>query len=207
MIAHKTIITPGTAETEEKKSRFIGYTCHCETEEEALNFINGIKKKHFDARHNCYAYIIGEKGEIMRASDDGEPQKTAGQPILSALTSADLKNVCLVVTRYFGGTLLGTGGLVRAYGLTAEEALKASKIVRITPGHILKVTVNYSDIKKIEYVFSSAGITVSDTEYAEKVVFTLKIPDEKIDDIVLKITEITAGKAEITKCEEIGIEG
>ncbi len=206
MIAHKTITIPGTAETEEKKSRFIGYTCHCETEEEALSFINGIKKKHFDARHNCYAYIIGEKGEIMRASDDGEPQKTAGQPILSVLTSADLKNVCLVVTRYFGGTLLGTGGLVRAYGSTAEAALKASKIVRIIPGHILKVTVSYADIKKTEYAFSSGGITVLGTEYAENVIFTLKIPDEKKEDIVLKITEITAGKAAINIAEEVGIE-
>ncbi len=207
MIAHKTITIPGTAETEEKKSRFIGYTCHCKTEEEALNFINGIKKKHFDARHNCYAYIIGEKGEITRASDDGEPQKTAGQPILAALTTAELKNVCLVVTRYFGGTLLGTGGLVRAYGLTACAAINASKIAQIIPGHIIKITCEYSEIKKIEYILSSNDITVSGTDYAEKVIFTLQIPDEKTDDIALKITEITAGKAKIDIMEEVGIEG
>ena len=110
-----TILEPGTGEIVEKKSRFIGYVSHVESEEEANLFITGIKKRHYDARHNCYAYTVGEEQPLMRFSDDGEPGGTAGKPILEVITGNKLCNVCIVVTRYFGGTLLGTGGLVRAY--------------------------------------------------------------------------------------------
>lgn len=118
---YETILEAGTDEIVEKKSRFIGYVCHIESEEEALDFVTSIKKKHYDARHNCYAYSIGEEQPLLRFSDDGEPGGTAGKPILEVITGRGLHNVCIVVTRYFGGTLLGTGGLVRAY----TEASKA----------------------------------------------------------------------------------
>ena len=195
MTEHKTVLKPGNGEIEEKRSRFIGTVVHCESEDEALAFIESIRKKHYDARHNCYAYVIGEKGELERASDDGEPQKTAGQPILSVLRGAELKNVCCVVTRYFGGTLLGTGGLVRAYTDAARLAVQDAEVITNRPGRILTIKTDYTDMGKIQYTLAQEDLTPADISYAENVVITVCVPENMLSSIQKKITEATAAKA------------
>ena len=127
---YQVLLTAGQAEIVEKKSRFIAYLAKCESEEEATDFIEKIKKKHWDARHNCSALVIGDSAQLTRCSDDGEPAGTAGRPMLEVLLGSGVRNVAVVVTRYFGGVLLGTGGLVRAYSQAVKEALAASKIGR-----------------------------------------------------------------------------
>ena len=144
MKEYKTIIEDGTGEYVEKKSRFIGYVRHVENEEEADAFILEIKKKHYDARHNCSAYIVGEEKEILRFSDDGEPGGTAGKPILEVITGNELHNVCIVVTRYFGGTLLGTGGLVRSYTEAAKECISDTEIV--TKCLVIPLTISFVNV-------------------------------------------------------------
>ena len=144
----------GEGEITEKKSRFIAHVLPVESEEEALLQIENIKKKYWDARHNCFAFIMGKNNEIQRFSDDGEPQGTAGKPILEVLMGENLRNTLIVVTRYFGGTLLGTGGLVRAYGLSSKEGLKNSVIKEVCPGVNFSVTTDYNSIGKIKYIMS-----------------------------------------------------
>ncbi len=195
MTEHKTIIRSGSGEVEEKRSRFIAVAVHCESEEEALAFIESVRKKHYDARHNCFAYIIGEKGELERAGDDGEPQKTAGQPILSVLRGAELKNVCCVVTRYFGGTLLGTGGLVRAYTDSARLAVQNAEIVTNRVGRILTVRTDYTGMGKIQYILAGEELTPADIQYADNVVITVCVPEELLDKVQKKITEATSATA------------
>ncbi len=195
MTEHKTIIRSGSGEVEEKRSRFIAVAVHCESEEEALAFIESVRKKHYDARHNCFAYIIGEKGELERAGDDGEPQKTAGQPILSVLRGAELKNVCCVVTRYFGGTLLGTGGLVRAYTDSARLAVQNAEIVTNRVGRILTIRTDYTGMGKIQYILAGEELTPADIQYADNVVITVCVPEELLDKVQKKITEATSATA------------
>ena len=138
----------GTGEVIEKKSKFIAHVFHIKDEEEALMYINEVKKKYWDARHNCYAWVIGERGQISRCSDDGEPAQTAGRPMLDVLLGEGLRDVCAVVTRYFGGTLLGTGGLVRAYSGAVQEGLRRSVIVEKLPGKRLHILTDYNGIGK-----------------------------------------------------------
>ncbi len=195
MTEHKTILKQGCGEVEEKRSRFIAVAVHTETEEEALAFIESIRKKHYDARHNCWAYIIGEKGELERASDDGEPQKTAGQPILSVLRGAELKNVCCVVTRYFGGTLLGTGGLVRAYTDSARLAVENAEIITNKVGRLLTVATDYVGLGKIQYILAQEDLTPSDISYTDNVEITVCVPEALLGSVQNKITEATAAKA------------
>ena len=128
-----------------------------ETEEEALAFIEEMRKKYWDARHNCFAYVIGEKGELQRCSDDGEPSQTAGRPMLDVLLGEEVRNVCAVVTRYFGGTLLGTGGLVRAYSGAVQEGLKNSVIVTKRLADRLEVQTDYNSVGKIQYIAARQG--------------------------------------------------
>ena len=152
MERYKILFDGGEGELTEKKSRFIATTRPVESEEEAVAFIDEMKKKYWDARHNCSAYVIGERGQVQRCSDDGEPAQTAGRPMLDVLLGAEVKNICVVVTRYFGGTLLGTGGLVRAYSGAVQEALKNSVIVEKCPGAELKIHTDYNGIGKIQYI-------------------------------------------------------
>ena len=141
--SYKTINQQAQAEIVEKKSRFIANVLPVSSEEEAINFINKIKKQYYDARHNCFAYIIGGNIPIIRFSDDGEPSGTAGKPILDVLLGENLENVVIVVTRYFGGTLLGTGGLVRAYGKSAKEGILLGKIVEMDTYTKFFISVDY----------------------------------------------------------------
>ena len=160
----KTTVKRGSAEIVEKKSRFIANVCPVKTEEEAKSFIDSIKKQHYNARHNVFAYQIGEKNEIKRFSDDGEPQGTAGMPVLNVLAGGDIKNTIIVVTRYFGGTLLGTGGLVRAYTEAAKAGLENAGIYEIGLYKKIEVCVDYTLNGKVQYEISKGGYFVEDTD-------------------------------------------
>ena len=199
---YKTIIAPGTGEYVEKKSRFIGYIRHVENEEEAEAFIVEIKKKHYDARHNCSAYSVGEDKMVMRFSDDGEPSGTAGKPILEVITGNGLHNVCIVVTRYFGGTLLGTGGLVRSYTEAAKECIADTEIVSKKCVIPLTITTNYNDLGKIQYILGQDGIGIRNSDYGEDVTLIADVYVDEIEKTEKKITEATSARAVFERGEE-----
>ncbi|MDE6388781.1 MAG: YigZ family protein [Lachnospiraceae bacterium] len=198
---YKIIEYGGTAEIEEKKSRFIAHVAAAGTEEEALAFIEATKKQFWDARHNCYAYLLGEQGQMMRFSDDGEPTGTAGRPILEVLTGSGIRNVVVIVTRYFGGTLLGTGGLVRAYTKAAQAGIAASDVRQMSYGYGLTIVTDYNGIGKIQYLIGQRGILAEETDYAEQVTVRITVPYEDKDAVIKEITEATAGRAGITLAE------
>jgi len=151
--SYKILWQGGTGELTEKKSRFIARTSPAESEEEAAAFIESVRRQYWDARHHCFAYVCGDRNQIQRYSDDGEPGQTAGRPILDVILGSGVHNICVVVTRYFGGTLLGTGGLVRAYSGAAKEGLKGSVIVEKCPGRLMKIAADYTDIGKKFSIF------------------------------------------------------
>lgn len=193
----------GTGEITEKKSRFIADIRPVSTEEEALAFIEEIRKKYWDARHHCYAYILGERGQQSRCSDDGEPSQTAGRPMLDVLTGEGLTDVCAVVTRYFGGTLLGTGGLVRAYSGAVKEGLSQCVLMEKRPGRELAVTAGYGDVGKMQYLAAQAGIETLDTVYEADVRFSFLVSLEEEGGFVKKLTEGTAGRAKIQPGDQV----
>ena len=194
---YKVIVEGNSGEIVEKKSRFIANVKSVSSEEEAIAFIEESKKKYWDARHNCSAFIIGEKNELQRFSDDGEPSGTAGKPILEVLLGSGLRNVCVVVTRYFGGTLLGTGGLVRAYTQAANAGLAASKTAFCHKGKKINIKSDYNGIGKIQYIMAQMNIGQSDIQYTENVEISCAVKDAQVDELAKKVTEATAGKAEI----------
>lgn len=194
---YRTILEPGTDEIIEKKSRFIGYIRHTETEEEANAFINEIRKKHFDARHNCFAYSVDGQQQTIRFSDDGEPGGTAGKPILEVITGKGLCDVCIVVTRYFGGTLLGTGGLVRAYTDAAKACIDATDMVTKCLVVPMRLTTNYTDFGKIQYLLGNHNIPVLDSEYGENVAVRIEVLVDDVPMIVKQLTEVTAARVQI----------
>lgn len=198
----KSVHRGGTGEIEEKKSRFIARIEPVLTEEEAVSFITSIKKQHFDARHNCYAFVIGDNSELTRCSDDGEPSGTAGRPILEVLTGQGITNAVCVVTRYFGGTLLGTGGLVRAYQGAVKEALNNTVIIEKIPGILLDVSCEYTEVGKIQYTFANKGIHVVSSDYGASVTFKIVTALSDYESIKKDLTELTAGKAIITENEK-----
>ena len=171
------VLEGGTDEIIEKKSRFIAQVFPVQTEQEAMQIIDQTKKKYWDARHNCYAFILGEHGEVSRCTDDGEPSGTAGRPILEVLHGAGVHDILVIVTRYFGGTLLGTGGLVRAYSQAAQAGLAASTIIDKLMGYRLEIRTDYNGIGKLQYIFGQMGLPLMDTIYAEDVVVTVAVPD------------------------------
>lgn len=199
----RTVYSGGTGEITEKKSRFIANTAPVLSEEAAVEFIEKIKKKHWDASHNCSAYVIGSHDEIQRCSDDGEPVRTAGRPILDVLLGEQIHNTVIVVTRYFGGTLLGTGGLVRAYQSAAKEGLNQSTVIDKYYGLKVKVGTDYNGIGKIQYIASQSGITILQSDYTDTVTLTLLIPAELYTEFVKKTTEATNGKAILTQEEKV----
>ena len=200
---YKTILNEGTAEIVEKKSRFIANVRPVKTEEEARTFIEEMKKKYWDARHNVFAYQIGERNEIQRFSDDGEPQGTAGMPVLTVLSGEDIKNCCIVVTRYFGGTLLGTGGLVRAYGRSAKEGVLNVCIAEITTFRQYSIVTEYAMQGKIQYEIMQGEYIIKDTNFTDKVEFIVLAEEEKAEKFESSITDISAGKAKITVLETV----
>ena len=202
MSIYKCISEGGTGEIEEKKSRFICHIKAVETEEEAVAFINEKKKEYWDARHNCSAFVIGPNANITRCSDDGEPAGTAGRPTLEVLLNEEIRNVAAVVTRYFGGVLLGTGGLVRAYQAAVKEGLANSRIIEKRPGIRAVITTDYTVAGKLQYIFDKNKYTVLEPKYEADVTFTLLIPAEEWDRAVKEITEATSGQAVPVKEDE-----
>ena len=196
-------VPTGASETElvEKRSRFLGHVWPVESEEEARARIEEIRKKHYDARHHCWCYRIREGG-VERYSDDGEPQGTAGQPMLNVFQREGVTNVCCVVTRYFGGILLGAGGLVRAYTQAVKEGLDHCETGIMRKGCELEVTTDYNDVGKLQYYFGQQGIVPAESIYAENVKFILLVPVENEDSLRKNLTETTCGKVKIEKLKE-----
>ena len=200
---YKTVLEGGVGEITEKKSRFIATVRPVKSEEEALAFLEETKKKYWDARHNCFVYSVGLNREYTRCSDDGEPSGTAGRPMLDVILGEDIYNVAVVVTRYFGGVLLGTGGLVRAYSKAVQEGLEASRIIEKRHGIALKVTTDYTGIGKIQYIAGERNIPILNSEYTDKVVLELLIPSENVEGVQKAITESTNGRARMEKDREL----
>lgn len=199
---YKIVYEGGEGEITEKKSRFIATVFPIETAEQALEYIEQTKKKYWDARHNCYAYVLGDHYETQRMSDDGEPGGTAGKPMLDVLMGEELHNVLVVVTRYFGGTLLETGGLVRAYQGATKEGLSHSTIITKHYGCFLNITTDYNGLGKIQYILGQRGLTILDSEYGEEVLVKVIIPMEEKGSVMAEIIEGTNGKAVMEEGEE-----
>ncbi len=195
MNEYKTVRVAAEGEYEEKRSRFIGSVIPCKTEAEALEFIEKRKKETFGARHNVYAYILRENN-ITRFSDDGEPHSTAGMPTLEVLRKQGLVDCCMVVTRYFGGVLLGTGGLVRAYTAAAGAAVEAAGVAIMRECYEAKVKVPYSDHSNVERVISDCGGKVTNNEFAESVTVSFSITAENFEGCKLKFKDTFCGRLE-----------
>ncbi|KKB35935.1 YigZ family protein [Bacillus thermotolerans] len=187
----------GEAEIIIQKSRFIAYVSRAETEEEAQAFIADIKKKNWNATHNCSAYMIGENNQIQKANDDGEPSGTAGLPILEVLRKRDLKDTVVVVTRYFGGIKLGAGGLIRAYGKTASEGVNAAGVVERRLMKVMETTIDYTWLGKIENEIRSSVYELKDIHYLDTVKVESFVEESQTEAFAAWITELTNGQAEI----------
>lgn len=199
---YRTVYQEGSAEIVERKSRFIARVFPIKTEEEAAELLEKIKKQYWDARHHCWAYIIGESQIQERFSDDGEPTGTAGKPILEVIRGQKLRNVMIIVIRYFGGTLLGTGGLVRAYTQAAQEGLLKSNVILKVKGYRLKIRTDYTGLGKIQYLLAQSGIPVVDSQYDEKVELYVLVSEEEEKRLVAELTEATNAKAQTERTQE-----
>ena len=199
----KIVYEGGEGELIEKKSRFIATVRPVESEEEALGFIAAMKKKYWNATHNCSAFVVGENQELQRCSDDGEPQGTAGRPMLDVLLGEEIHNAAVVVTRYFGGTLLGTGGLVRAYSKSVQEGLSASKIIEKKIGALLGIRTDYNGLGKVQYLLGQRGLTITGSEYTDIVTVETLVPQAQLQELKEAITEGTNGRAEFIKEEAV----
>lgn len=177
----------------EKKSRFISYARPVYSEEEALQFLGNIRKKHYDATHNCYAYILGESMNIQRSSDDGEPSGTAGVPILEVLKKEELTNSMVIVTRYFGGIMLGAGGLIRAYTEGAVNGIKAAGTVRVQPFAVYQLKMDYNFLSKLQYEIPKKNYIIESIEYLENVTMKVLAASEHRDDFIKDIAQWTNG--------------
>ena len=207
--SYKILYQAGEGEIVEKKSRFIATIRPADSEEEALSFIAEMRKKYWDATHNCTAFVIGENHEQMRCNDDGEPSQTAGRPMLDVLLGEDVHNCCAVVTRYFGGTLLGTGGLVRAYSAAVKEGLRNCQILEKQLASKLTVETDYTGLGKIQYILGEEKISTLDSQYADKVSLTLLVPVDQLDPLMEKLTEGTNGRCVMEPGEQVwyGLQG
>ena len=200
-MAYKTIYEKAEASFVEKKSEFIGYIAPVKTNYEAVEFINSIKAQHRKAKHNVYAYILREDN-ITRYSDDGEPQGTAGVPVLDVLQKEGLTDVCVVVTRYFGGILLGGGGLVRAYSHSCKIAVDASKIMLMCNCYELKLITDYNLYGKINYIFPDFEVKIVSTDFTDEVTIKLLVKSELCDKLIAELTNTTNGQIKISISKE-----
>ena len=191
------IYKDGEGKITEKKSVFIAAVASVKTEEEALEFISAKRKEHYDARHNCFAYIVGEQDECVRSSDDGEPSGTAGRPILDVLIGAHLHNVVVVVTRYFGGVLLGTGGLVRAYSQATKEGIEACTLLEKNYGKKLKISMDYTLLGKVQYILKERNVFIVDTLYDADVTIEAYVPLEDVDALEKELVNQTGAKSSL----------
>ena len=192
--SYKMVFAGGSGEIVVKKSRFIANVFSAENTAEAESKIEQIKKKYWDARHNCYAYVIKDDTVLKKCSDDGEPQGTAGRPVLCG---EEIYNILVVVTRYFGGTLLGTGGLIRAYTDAAKEGIKASDIMKKHRAYRIRVSADYTFMGKIQYIAASHDIAVQDIIYGDKVEFVMLVKNGMLDKLTEMITSATSAAAGI----------
>ncbi len=199
---YKTLHEFGTDEITIEKSTFIGYAKPIKTEEEAVEFINEIKKKHKDARHNVWAYTVGKSMNIQRYSDDGEPQGTAGIPTLEVIKKEDLRDVVVVVTRYFGGIKLGAGGLVRAYTKGAKIGLEAGKIIEKIMYQEVKIKIDYNQLGKVQNEIMNMGYFIKDTIYEDNVEIIVYSRANEKEAIIERINDITSATAQINLGEE-----
>ncbi len=194
MEAYRVLLEGGEGEIIEKKSRFIATVRRVETEEEAVAFIEEMKKKYWDARHNCSAFVIGSRGELTRCSDDGEPSGTAGRPMLEVLLGDGVRNIAVVVTRYFGGVLLGTGGLVRAYTQAVKAGLENCSIGTMVHGYEVLLNTDYNGIGKVLYILGQHGIEPVDSDYGVDVTLQIRIPSELAERLEKELIEATSGR-------------
>jgi uncharacterized YigZ family protein len=194
---YRTVQTAGSAEVVIKKSRFIGHCRPVESEEEALRFIETVRKEHWSATHNCYAYVIGFGDNVQKQSDDGEPSGTAGKPILEVLKSQGLKNTAVVVTRYFGGTMLGAGGLIRAYTDGAVIAVEAAQPVWMVHRREVRVAIDYNWLGKVENELRGRGTLLGSTEYTDRVTVVCFPPEPEAEAFIEWMTDLTQGQARI----------
>ena len=201
-----TIKPYGQTEIEIQKSRFIAHAKRCETEQQAKDFISDIKKDHPQANHNCAAYMIGENDQIQKAMDDGEPSGTAGVPILEVIKKRDLKDTCIVVTRYFGGIKLGAGGLIRAYSSSAKEAIDAAGVVLRKQVQKLEVVIDYPLLGKLENEVRQTSYLLESIDYLEKVTVHLAVETDDVDACKNWLVNLTSDQAEITKTTQAYIE-
>ncbi len=201
MDIYKTIIDDVTTQFTEKHSRFIGYVAHTVTDEEAVAFVDKIRSLHSDARHNVYAYVLNEDNR-MRYSDDGEPHGTAGKPILDIINGYELKDVTVVVTRYFGGILLGTGGLVRAYSKAAKDTLDAAETYFMVPGTTYSINCPYSDYSSLESLIISFDGMIEDVLFEDKVTVLFSIASDRTNDFIAKLTDKFSSSLVAVKIDE-----
>lgn len=200
---YRVLLSDGVGEIIEKKSRFIATVRIVNTEEEATLFIDEMKKKYWNATHNCSAFVVGERAELTRCSDDGEPSGTAGRPMLEVLLGEGIRNVAVVVTRYFGGVLLGTGGLVRAYTQAVKEGLNNCKKGVMCFGTRMSIKASYTDIGKIQYILGQENIPIENSLYTEDVEFTILFKETMEKELIKKITEGTNARAKISVIERL----
>ncbi len=201
-----TLKKDGNSEIVISKSRFIANCKRVETEQQAIDFIQSIKKAHRSATHNCSAYLIGEQDQIQKASDDGEPSGTAGVPILEVLKKQHLKDTVVVITRYFGGIKLGAGGFVRAYGKATTAGIDASGIVERRLHHLMKIVVDYVWLGKLENEIRNSPYSIKNINYADRVEFFVFVPKEEESSFTEWLVEMTNGQATITRDDILFLE-
>ena len=200
---YKTLIKAADDSFIVNKSRFIGYGCPCETEEEALKFLSDIRTKHKDANHNCYAYIIGSNMGVMRYSDDGEPGGTAGMPIIEVMKARGITNCAVVVTRYFGGVLLGAGGLVRAYSQGAAAAINACGVGVMHPTARYLMEVSYPMLNRADYFLKGEPVIVEDKSFTDVITYTIIVKTEDEEAFLARVTNMSEGTIEPLRVEEM----
>ena len=200
-MTYKTLQSEASSEFLIKKSKFIGYGSPAQTEEEALAFLQRIRQQHRDASHNCYAYVIGKNSGIMRYSDDGEPSGTAGMPIVDVIRARGVVNCCVVVTRYFGGILLGAGGLVRAYAQGAKTALDAANVITMERSLRFWAGMPYADWERVAHYLKDAPVITEDVEYGVTVTATLIVRAKDIGAVYANITQMTDARADLMELE------
>lgn len=199
---YRILLEGGEGEIVEKKSRFIATVRKVESEEEAIVFIEEMKKKYWDARHNCSAFVIGSRAELTRCSDDGEPSGTAGRPMLEVLLGEGIRNIAVVVTRYFGGVLLGTGGLVRAYTQAVKEGLSNSLVGTMCHGLEVQVQTDYNNIGKVLYILGQKAITAYESDYGVDVALKIRFKSELAENLQKELIETTSGRIRWEKLGE-----
>lgn len=201
-MSYQTILERNESEYVEKKSRFIATVCHCETEEEANNFVKEMKAKYWDARHNVYAYSV-EGGRMCRFSDDGEPHGTAGKPMFDCIQGSGITNIAVVVTRYFGGILLGTGGLVRAYSKATQDVLVSAEVYVMLEGTVCEIVCEYSDLAMLQKLIEAEEGEIKNTEYTDKITINFVLKNEFCDSFKEKLREIFSARLVLEEKEKI----